>query len=247
MKSCIIEEISLNQWQPLQTMLYDGWVLRFADGYTKRANSINPIYNSKEDPDEKIKECERIYSSQNLSTIFRISPFVQPPNLDHILEQRGYSLIDSTSIQVLDLNHIKVPVIHTVKIEPHVNDEWLESFCALNHVNASHMKTMHRMLDNRMLNKGFITLLDHHRVVACGLGIIERKFIGLFDVVTGIEYRNKGFGEQLLLNLLQWGKENGAEYSWLAVMLNNQPALHLYGKVGFKEIHKYWYRVRVEE
>lgn len=246
MNSHIIEEISLNQWQPLQTMLYDGWILRFANGYTKRANSINPIYNSKDDPNEKIKECERIYSSQNLSTIFRISPFVQPPNLDDTLEKRGYSLIDPTSIQVLDLNQIKAPTIHTVKIEPHVSAEWLESFCALNPVCASHMKTMYQMLDNRMMNKGFITLFDHHRVVACGLGIIERKCMGLFDVVTSLDDRNKGFGEQLLLNLLQWGKENGADYSWLAVMVNNKPALRLYGKIGFKEIYKYWYRVKSE-
>ncbi|MDB5085123.1 MAG: family N-acetyltransferase, partial [Bacilli bacterium] len=37
----MIEELTLNNWQPLQTMLYDGWLLRFAGGYTKRANSVN--------------------------------------------------------------------------------------------------------------------------------------------------------------------------------------------------------------
>ncbi len=244
MKIHMIEEISLNQWQPLQTLLYDGWVLRFANGYTKRANSINPIYDSKDDPNEKIRQCERIYSSQGLSTIFKITPFVQPPSLDEMLEKRGYSLIDPASVQVVDLNQIRSPTIYTVKIERHVNAEWVENFCVLNQVSASHRKTLYQMLDNRMLSKGFITLFDNHRVVACGLGIIERKFIGLFDVVTGVEYRNKGFGEQMLLNLLQWGKENGADYSWLAVMLNNKPALRLYGKIGFKEIYKYWYRVK---
>jgi len=55
-----IEELSLNHWQPLSTLLYDGWVLRFADGYTKRANSINPIHYSTCDLQEKIKECEKM-------------------------------------------------------------------------------------------------------------------------------------------------------------------------------------------
>lgn len=41
-----IEELSLSHWQPLSTLLYDGWVLRFAKGYTKRANSVQPIYDS---------------------------------------------------------------------------------------------------------------------------------------------------------------------------------------------------------
>ena len=31
----LIEELSLNAWPALQTVLYDGWVLRFADGYTR--------------------------------------------------------------------------------------------------------------------------------------------------------------------------------------------------------------------
>lgn len=39
-----IAEISLNAWCSLQQNLDDGWILRFADGYTKRVNSVNPIY-----------------------------------------------------------------------------------------------------------------------------------------------------------------------------------------------------------
>ena len=38
-----LEELSMNALPALQTMLYGGWVLRFANGYTRRANSINPI------------------------------------------------------------------------------------------------------------------------------------------------------------------------------------------------------------
>lgn len=66
MDNKFIEELSLNHWQPLSTLLYDGWVLRFAGGYTKRANSINPIYYSTCDLNIKITECEKIYSANHL-------------------------------------------------------------------------------------------------------------------------------------------------------------------------------------
>ncbi|WP_307847902.1 GNAT family N-acetyltransferase [Metabacillus bambusae] len=89
-----------------------------------------------------------------------------------------------------------------------------------------------------------ISLYYQGDVIACGLGVIEREYIGLYDIVTDINFRNRGFGEQLILNLLKWGKENGAKNSYLAVLLNNDSALRLYSKIGYSEIYKYWYRVK---
>ena len=55
------EEISNNAWPALQTIHYDGWILRFANGVTKRSNSVNMLYHSTLDPVEKIEFCEDIF------------------------------------------------------------------------------------------------------------------------------------------------------------------------------------------
>ncbi len=60
-----IEELTLNAWPALQTVLYDGWLLRFADGYTRRANSVNPIYPSAVPLADKIAACERAYAARD--------------------------------------------------------------------------------------------------------------------------------------------------------------------------------------
>jgi len=60
----LIEEFSMKAWSSRHTQLEDGWVLRYADGYTRRANSVCPLYPSKNDPQENIKACERIYREQ---------------------------------------------------------------------------------------------------------------------------------------------------------------------------------------
>lgn len=38
----------------------------------------------------------------------------------------------------------------------------------------------------------------------------------------------------MILNLLHWGKNNGAAHSYLAVLSDNLPALRLYSKLDLK-------------
>jgi len=70
-----LEELSLNALPPLQQILDDGWVLRFADGYTKRANSVTPLYLGaiEESLTAKIERCERIYQNFDLPPIFHLT------------------------------------------------------------------------------------------------------------------------------------------------------------------------------
>ncbi|WP_408011335.1 GNAT family N-acetyltransferase [Pseudalkalibacillus sp. A8] len=245
----IIEELSLNNWQSLSTLLYDGWVLRFSNGYTIYANSISSIYYSTYDLNQKIEECEKIYANNDLCPTFKITPFIKPENLDDILEEKGYTLVDFRgtpyiSVQTMELDGIIEPTLHSVKLDEKINAEWLDHFCRLNNVEEKNKDTMIQMLSNIATKKCLVSLYKKDDVVACGLGVIERDYIGLYDIVTDIKFRNQGLGKQLILNLLKWGKGNGAKYSYLTVLLNNESALKLYSKIGFSEIYKYWYRVK---
>ena len=169
---------------------------------------------------------------------------VYPKTLDSTLEGRGYTAIDHTSVQLLSLSVLRQPLIHTVKVDDKLNDEWLNQFCVLNSQDESNKSTLKQMLSLILPRTCFILLHDNNAVVACGLGVLERGYLGIFDIVVDSRYRNLGFGEQLMLNLLNWGKENGAESAYLQVMLNNAPALRLYSKLGFCEKYRYWYRLK---
>ena len=76
------------------------------------------------------------------------------------------------------------------------------------------------------------------------MGVVQGQFVGLFDIVTDVDLRNHGHGQQLVSDLLAWGKERGAQIAYLQVMLNNPIAQRLYAKLGFKESYQYWYRVK---
>src|ERR1700730_7737001 len=94
-----IEEAGLNSWPALQQLLFDGWLLRFAQGYTKRANSVTPLYPSLLPAEEKIARCEHLYKENQLPAIFRLLSFSgESQQLDQLLAQRGYSVLDRTLV-----------------------------------------------------------------------------------------------------------------------------------------------------
>src|SRR4030042_4455225 len=74
----LIEEISVNAWPALQTSLYDGWVLRFAGGFSRRSNSILPLYPSQKEIIQKIRMCESLYRERGLPVVFKITPASDP-------------------------------------------------------------------------------------------------------------------------------------------------------------------------
>ena len=240
----IIEEMSLNALPALETMIYDGWVLRFSKGYARRSNSIYPLYQSMENINEKISKCESLYKSKGLDVIYKITKAAFPSNLDLLLEEYGYIIDAPTSVQVMDLDNIGEIKNENIICSSNINDEWFDNFCRLVNESEEKKDVMHSALDNVIPKKFFVSLRIDEKIIGCGLGVLENDYIGLYNIAVDKEYRNKGYGREIVISLLKLGKENGAKKAYLQVMENNPPALKLYSNVGFKEEYKYWYRVK---
>lgn len=242
----VFEELSLNSWPSLQTMLFDGWVLRFANGFTKRSNSISPLFSSGVNPEGKIRYCENVYQNMGLDTVFKMTPAVYPGNLDEILEAKGYIIDSPTSVQILDLSDHHISPNKRAILSSNFTKAWLSDFCRLVNLEERHQSTLKKILTNIVPPTCFASLgeVEEKETISCGLGVLQNKYFALYDIVTAANSRNRGFGREIVLNLLNWGKEKGARTVYLHVMLNNEPALRLYSQPGFKEIYRYWYRIK---
>ena len=238
-----IEEASLNAWPALQQMLFDGWLLRFTKGYTKRANSVNPLYRSSMHVEEKIALCERLYAEKEQPTIFRLTPFASPVNLDHILARHRYRRIDLTHVQYLDLRGQAMRAEPSVELRDATVDNWLDTFCRLSAAPRAQHHTHQEIMQAIPAKRLLAVLADSDTIVACGLGVLEHDYFGLFDLVTDPQQRNKGYGAKLVLSMLRWAQGHAAAHAYLQVMQGNAPARHLYAKLGFKDVYQYWYRV----
>lgn len=238
-----IEEASLNSWPALQQMLFDGWIIRFAGGYTKRANSVTPMYPSEISLQEKIAFCEKLYQDQHLPTIFRLPSFsADTLALNDLLAQRDYRFADKTlvlSTTPLPRQRSLDSSFQAVSLE-----EWLPFYSEINQADMKAQASHHAILRQIVANTLFAVYYDHATPVACGLGILEHDVFGIFDITTHPAHRKRGYGTQLVRNMLDWAAEKGANRAYLQVVNTNRSALHLYTKFGFQEIYHYWYRIQ---
>lgn len=237
-----LENFYMHAWVAFETLPYDGWLLRFADGYTRRANSVNPLYSSSLPLQEKLAFCERTFAESGISLVYKLTDAAHPADLDAQLEARGYTRDDTVSVQLSDLTAKKPILSDQVFYSERLTDDWLDDFCRLNIVAESHLPPMRRLLDAILLDTCFMTLKQGRQTVAVGLGVCDGQTVGLFDIVTSPQHRRQGFGAALVESLLHWAKAKGAEQATLQVVRENQPARALYENFGFKEVYTYWYR-----
>jgi N-acetylglutamate synthase len=66
---------------------------------------------------------------------------------------------------------------------------------------------------------------------------VDGDWLGLHGLVVDPAHRRRGHGGALMAELLEWGAERGATTVWLHVETDNQPALALYGGLGFRVHH----------
>lgn len=246
-----LEELSLNAFPALQTFLYDGWILRFSNGYSRRANSIQtfglsqPLRAPQQALAEKIAYCEKMYHARNLPVVFKMTRAAQPAQLDAELETRGYQFEADTIVQTCALDSFGAARKNTVCISETWSEEWFTEFARMSNFGAKQSATLKQMLQMIVPQTGFAMLRDGTGVCACGLGVRQENYLGLFDIVVDRNVRRRGYGKQIVTQLMVWGKHNGAQLAYLQVIANNIPALCLYEQLGFVEHYPYWYRVHI--
>ncbi|MEM7250995.1 MAG: GNAT family N-acetyltransferase [Pseudomonadota bacterium] len=242
-----IEEASLNAWPALRQTLYDGWLLRYANGYTKRANSVNVLYPGSLGLEEKLRYAGQFYHSQGLPTIFRLTPLA-PSALDETLANLGYPKIDPTDVMTRrldDASSLATPRVgfNDVAVVEASIDDWLDAFCHCQRSALEHHQTHRCMLRAILATSFFLYLKVGDEPVACGFGVVDGEYLGLFDFITHSNFRRRGLAGRLLHALCMAGRRAGAQRAYLQVVHANEGARSVYQRAGFQDTYQYWYRV----
>lgn len=234
------EELSINSHPSLQTQYYDGWMLRFSEGYTNRANSVNMLYPSFLDLQTKIEHCEAYYENQKLPCVFKITEGSEK-GLDSLLDARGYQVVTPTSVMGMNLTDKQFESENSIITEK-VTEEWLNTYFSLE--NCSKESTAKKMLELIQNQTLYCRMEEDGKSIACASAVIERGYMTLVHVIVDEAYRGRGYGRKVCEALLSEAKKYGAHTAYLQVVQKNSVAVHLYETLGYKKLYSYWYRVK---
>ncbi len=236
-----IEWATYASWPAFEQIDYQGWILRFADGYTKRANSVNAIVPINKTLPEAVAYCDSFYKTRQQRTIFRLLSFVDDPTRDLYLADAGYLFIDPSLVLYQALDHFVNSTGDAISMD---RASWLKVYNEISGTDpskqAGHAKILHLVPDKSL----FIVLENKGKAVACGLGVIHESYFGIFDIVTRKEDRQQGHGTQLVTAMLAWAYRNGGRHAYVQVMAHNAPAVRLYENLGYRRLYHYWYRIQ---
>lgn len=239
----------MNAWPALKEVHYDGWLIRLANGATRRTNSVNVLRTGRLPLQDKIAYCEAIYRAHGQPSYFRILSHADPA-LEQVLDARGYRAEDETITLHMDFARYAPPApdraIFTDIHETRPTKQWLEAHRIHSRRTKEEAAALHAVLDVIAVPVFFAEARgeggDIASVAFCG---IHEKLACIQWVVTDPAQRQMGLSRATLCALLIRAQAAGATGACLQVVAANSPAIRLYEKLGFaKELYRYHYRVR---
>jgi ribosomal protein S18 acetylase RimI-like enzyme len=242
-----LEERALNASGAFQSLVYDGWLLGYRAGPTKRLRCVNPFYPSTLPVREKVAWCSAFYAAANLPPIFRLLPFSEPASLDSWLERNGWVSFERTLVQQATLANISAPALPQSAVEIVDALPWVDLTARLLDADEEALLRIRERTASFPLPQAGALIRRDGEIVACGLLKLEGEHAGLFAVHTAQAWRGRGLGRAIVGALLGEARRRAARIAYLQVTAENAPALALYAHFGFASVYDYWYRGRAAE
>ena len=239
-QTLLFENLSFNTHPAIVTEEYDGWFIRYSNGYTKRANSVSAIDASTIDIDEKIKYCEEYYRAKDLPCVFKITDD-EKDFAKHLFEL-GYQEVTPTDLMTMPLEGRSFNTSDcTISEGP--TDEWFDSYFGMaGYSKQIYIDTATTMMKNIKLPSYYCIVKENGKPVSVASAVIENGYMCLLNVYTDKEQRLKGYARRACENILDQTVKSGlAHTAYLQVLQNNGPANHIYESLGYKKLYAYRY------
>lgn len=232
----------VNAWPAPTTLVVDQWVVRFANGYSGRANSASSLREGGDMDEATLRFVEGLYRQAGLPPRIRFTPLVAEDARRRFAE-RGYRIETASFGMVADLDPNLHPPAPGMLTTAQAEDAWIDGVCAHQTGNKRNREHLAAIVSGVRVPAAFATLLHEERPAAYAMSVAERGMAEIGAVIVDEALRGKGLGKQMMLGLMGWAAAQGCTRAYLQVDQSNGLAFEMYKRLGFRTVYAYETRI----
>jgi GNAT superfamily N-acetyltransferase len=248
-----LERIAADHWRALDLGRLGGWLLRAAEGFSGRANSVLPLGDPGVPPSRAVEAVQRWYAARGLPALACIATAVDdtpgtatglPLPAASVFGAAGWQLLPGCGVRVLTAATAPirraarpVPPGMDLDLAPVPDQQWLARYAV---ARGPLPPVAERLLRNSPAQV-FASVRDAGRTVAVARGSFAHGWLGVSAVTVAESHRRRGLASVLLSALAGWAARAGAASALLQVADGNTAAAELYRGHGFTVHHRYDY------
>ncbi len=234
-----LEEIAAAGWPATEAEWLGRWLLRAAEGWTGRANSVLPLGEPELPVRQAIERVRNWYAQRGLPARFQIfSPGAD--ELDAALDATGFTAYSPTLVQTASLAELSAQPGVEVALDEEPSAEWLAAY---HYRGGDSLPSVALPILTGAKLPVFASVRDGDQTVAVARAVVDADWLGVTAVEVAPTHRRRGLGSEVMRALATWGARNGARQCYLQVAEENEPAQAMYGRLGFRTHHRYHYRI----
>lgn len=232
------EQRLVNLWPSTELQVLGPWALRFAGGYTSRANSASALWRGADLGDDDIDLIVARYRAASLPPAIRISPLAAAA-LPQRLMDRGWRLRVTSNGLIADPQD-GWRADARVSFDAAPTTEWCAGVGGLQPEPSKRDPAKLMAIVSRIrTGAGFATIHDGTTPIGYGMVAQDRGYAEIGSIILSPAARGRGLGRALVTSMLAHGVSLGARRLFLQVESGNRPAEMLYASLGFRHLYEY--------
>lgn len=237
-----LEALYTAAWPPLHTQAAGDWLLKFAPGVSRRANSANPLRAQVRNVESSIDGVARRYHDAGMPALFRILSVLEPDAGAH-LDRLGYTPEGETVNLFARIDEAAARRDEAVTVESRPSEAWLSAMTAAQGHTGDKAETYRKIVGSVAIPAAFVSLRHEGEPAALAYGALDNGVMAIESVITDVRFRGRGLATRALSALIDWAATRGAQGVCLQVEATNERGMRLYRRLGLRqELYRYDYR-----
>lgn len=235
-----LERTAAKSWLGPDHEWLGDWLLRAADGFTGRANSVLALGDPGVGEAEAMRRVHDFYARRDLPAQFAV-PLPVRADLDDRLTELGWGQAHGAIVLTAALAPIPVRTdLPPVTLAGELDDAWLATY---HYRGGGGVPPAALPLFASGAARAFASVREDGEVIAIGRAAADDGWAGVTAVEVAAAHRRRGLAGQVMRAFAAWALELGIDRMWLQVDPRNDAARALYAGLGWREHHRYHYRV----